>query len=126
MVGVLLVDRDVAVVPVDLAEGLGDQCLERLPGRAVGGLDGVVPVQQLGQEGVEDLVDHRLLGVEVVVEAAREHAGGVGDLADGGGVVALLGEQPRRRCRGVRGGGLGGQAAAASWWHVPLSARHVS
>lgn len=28
----------------------------------------------------------------MVVEAAGEHSGGIGDLADGGGVVALCGE----------------------------------
>ena len=50
------------------------------------------PCPQLVEEGGEDLVEHRFLGVEVVVEAAGEHPRLVRDLADGGGVVALRGE----------------------------------
>lgn len=90
--GLLLVDGDGGAVPVDLPEGLGDEGLDGLPGAETGGEDGVVPLPQLGEEGGEDLVEHRLLGVEVVVEAAGKHAGGVRDLADGGGVVPLGGE----------------------------------
>ncbi|GAA3107247.1 hypothetical protein GCM10020254_61450 [Streptomyces goshikiensis] len=92
MPGFLLVDRDGGAVPVDLPERFGDEGLDGLPRAEAGGEDGVVPLPQLGQEGREDLVEHRFLGIEVVVEAAGEHPGGVGDLADGGGVVALRGE----------------------------------
>lgn len=90
--GLLLVDRDGGAVPVDLPEGFGDEGLDGLPGAEPGVEHGVVALPQLVQEGREDLVQHRFLGIEVVVEAAGEHPGGVGDLADGGGVVALGGE----------------------------------
>jgi hypothetical protein len=68
------------------------QGFEGLARPELGLQDGVVAVPELVEEGAQDLLEHRLLGVEVVVEAAGEHAGMVRDLAYGGGVVALLGE----------------------------------
>jgi len=44
-----------------------------------------------------DLEKERLLAPDVVVEAGLGEAGGVGDVLDRGGVVALLADEARRR-----------------------------
>ena len=45
------------------------------------------------EEVAQDLVDHRLLGVEVVVQAAGQDAGRVGDVAHGRRAQPAFGEQ---------------------------------
>src|SRR5207247_1081694 len=81
--------------------------------------DGPVRGHQLFEEDRQDLVDDRLLGVEVVVEAAGQDSGLLGDLPDGGGLEALLGEEFGRESyevfpalRGQRGGALRAAATA--------------
>ena len=49
------------------------------------------PVEEVAQ----DLFDHLLLGLEVVVEAAGEDSRRVGDVAHGGGPQSALGEHRR-------------------------------
>src|SRR5690606_26281194 len=74
------------------------------------------------------LVDDRFLGVEVVVEAAREDARLLGDLPDGGGLEALAREELRgeldevfaafgSRSLGCGALRLGGAAGALSRCH---------
>ena len=60
---------------------------------AMGGAFVAVADEHVVEELAENLVADRLLGVEVVVEAPGEDAGGVRDLADRGGPETLLGEQ---------------------------------
>ena len=57
---------------------------------------GPVVGQHVVDEARQDLVADRLLGVEVVVQAAGQDPGGVRDLAYGGRAVALLREQLAR------------------------------
>ena len=68
-----------------------------LPG--VGGLRD--PLLTLGQQPLADvdehLGQHRVLGVEVLVERRAADAHGLADVADGDAVEAALGEQPRGR-----------------------------
>jgi hypothetical protein len=62
--------------------------------RIVVGLGGLAVVgEHLVEKPLQDLVPDRLLGIEVVVEAAREDAGGVGDLAHGRRAEPLFGEE---------------------------------
>ncbi|CAM4375303.1 hypothetical protein NORO109296_26405 [Nocardiopsis rhodophaea] len=101
------------IVPVVLHHGDGRAV--RLE-RPVGGVDqlgqqlaritalsdrAAVVAEEVVEEGREDLVDDRLLGVEVVVQAAGEDARLVGDLADRGGLEALLGEEIGREAHEV-------------------------
>ena len=102
---VVLEDRDLAVVLVDRVEGDPHRPLELGARVGVAGQDLVVLPEQLLLERRQDLVDHRLLGVEVVVEAAGQDAGGVRDVADRGVAEALLREEARRRWRAARRGG---------------------
>src|SRR5262249_9806519 len=75
-----------------LARG-ADDLLEHESGIATGCDRGSVIGQDLAEETGEYLVADRLLGVEVVVQAARQYPGRVGDLSDGCGAVTLLREQ---------------------------------
>ena len=72
-----------------------------LGGEAVGaagrGRRGRERVVEEAQEGIEEALEHRLvelpLAVEVVVDALGADADAVGDLAEGRGLVAALGEE---------------------------------
>ena len=104
-------------VAVDGVEGGADDGLELVERAAVPGDDVVVPREEAALEGVQQLVDHRRLGVEVVVEAAGEDPRGVGDVAHRGVAEPALGEQATgdaekllappgsRACRGIRRAG---------------------
>ena len=106
VVGLVLEDRDLRGMLVDRLEREPHDPVELGAGVVVGGQHVVVRREQLVLEGGEDLVDHRLLGVEVVVEAAAEDAGRLGDVADRGVLESLVGEEP--------GGDLQQLAAPAS------------
>ena len=80
-------------VPGQGLAGRADDLLQYLPGGAARGHRGPVVGQHVVDEAGQDLVADRLLGVEVVVQAAGQDARGVGDLAHGRGAVALLREQ---------------------------------
>ena len=81
MLDLVLVDRDRAVPGVDRLERRDHEGLEGLARAHARVDDLVVAPEQLVLESAQDLVHHRLLGVEVVVEAAGQDA------------------RPRRRCR---------------------------
>jgi hypothetical protein len=87
-------------------ERLGDQAAQR--GHRLGARDLPVRGEQLVEVARQQLVEDRLLGVEVVVEAAGQHTGGVADVPDRRGPVAAFREQLRRDahqvgtpCRGL-------------------------
>ena len=92
--GLVLVDRDGVVLLLDRLERHQHHGLQPCPRLQLLGEDGAVPAEQLVQESAQDLIHHRLLGVEVVVEAAGQDAGRVGDVAHRRLAQPLLGEQP--------------------------------
>lgn len=121
VLGLVLVEHDSRAVLVDRAERLDDDGRQGVARVEPGVQDAVVGGPHVVQEGRQDLVGHRFLGVEVVVEAAAEDAGGVGDLPDGGGGVALGGEHLGGRGEQLgpppRAGGGGAFGVAPSWTH---------
>ena len=67
----------------------------------VGGVDRVrYAVEDPVEAVAHQLVDHRFLRVEVVIEASRQDPGGIGDLPHGGGREALARRTARLRSRG--------------------------
>src|SRR5205085_2866492 len=80
-------------VPGQRLAGRPHDLLQHLPRRAARAGRGPVVGEHVVDEAGQDLVADRLLGVEVVVQAAGQDAGGVRDLAHGGRAVPLLREQ---------------------------------
>ena len=82
----------------------GRRGLEQDVDRGADGVEHRLVVRTLRQTGSEALAARRLVGEEhillageVPVERARRHVDGIGDVVDGGGLVAPRREQPDRR-----------------------------
>ena len=71
----------------------GHHVIDSLPAGFTRDLSGLVTLVEVVDEGDDDLEDDRVLGAEVVVEAAREDADLVGDVPHGGAGDAALTEQ---------------------------------
>ena len=80
---------------LDRLERRHEQALEPLERVGLGGDDLLVALEEPVEEPAQQLVDHLLLGGEVVVETAGQDACGVGDVAHGGGAQPALGEHRR-------------------------------
>src|SRR5258705_10301429 len=93
--GPVLVDDDLRVPVRDRLERRHEQTLESLQRIRFRRNDLLVPVEQPVQEAAQQLVDHLLLGREVVVQAAGQNSRGVRDVTDRGGSQPALGEHRR-------------------------------
>ena len=82
---------------LDRVERRHEQPLEPLERIRLAVDDFLVAAEQPVQEAVQQLVDHLFLGREVVVEAARQNAGTVSDVAHRGRAQATFGEHRRRQ-----------------------------
>ncbi len=94
--GLVLIDDDLGVPVLDGLERRHEEppldALQRI-GLALDDL--LVAAEEPVEEIPEDLLDHLLLGLEVVVEAAGEDSGGIRDVAHGGGPQSTVGEHGR-------------------------------
>ncbi len=93
VVGFVLEDGDLVAVLVDRFERHPHRCFELAAGIVLTSDDVGVLAEQILLEGRQDLVDHRLLGVEMVIQRAAEDASGIRDVAHRGVLEAFGGEQ---------------------------------
>jgi hypothetical protein len=93
--GLVLVDDHLRVPVLDRLERRHEQTLEPLERIGLGLDDLLVAAEQPVQKVPQDLLDHLLLALEVVIEAAGQDSRGVGDVAHGGRTKAALGEHGR-------------------------------
>ena len=94
--GLVLIDAHVVGPLLDREEGVLDQLVEARSCTAPARGDALERRERVVLEAVQDLLQHRLLRGEVVVEAAREDAGFVGDVAHRRRRVAAGGDEPPR------------------------------
>ncbi|SIL22855.1 Uncharacterised protein [Mycobacteroides abscessus subsp. abscessus] len=87
-----LIDGDLRVLGLDSVEGRQEQALEGVDRIQIRGGNFAITREQTLEKVTQQLVDDRFLGVEMVIEAARENAGGVGDIPHGGRPQTALGE----------------------------------
>src|SRR5271166_2307604 len=93
--GFVLVDDDLRMPILDRLERRHEQSLEPLQGIWFAVDDLAVTGEEPVEEPAHQVVDHLFFGGEVVVQAAGQDAGAVGDIAHGGGAQAALGEHLR-------------------------------
>ena len=93
--GLVLIDDDLRVPVLDRLEGNHEQPLDARRAGRLAVDDLLVAREQPVEEVPQDLLDHLLLGLEVVIEAAREDARRVGDVPHGRRAQAALGEHRR-------------------------------
>src|SRR5205823_2368012 len=92
------VDEEVRVVAVEGFEMGRDRPPQLFRGAPVGPGDLADRAEHLRDGFLDDEVEQFLLAVEMMVKAALQDADLVGDVADGGGVIALV-PKHLRRCR---------------------------
>ena len=94
--GLVLIDDNLSMVVFDRVEGCHEQSLEPLKRIGLGVDDELIAGEEPVEKTAQHLIDHLLLGGEVVVETARQNPGGVGDVAHRGGSQTSFGEHRGR------------------------------